>query len=438
MKKGFVISWYYPPGNSSEGLVTFKLLKNSKYHYDVWTRADQHQNVWDRKSNEDKLVADNVTIIPGKCGNEREWVAEGVKYFEAHRDEYDFIMSRSMPVESHEIAIKIREKFPDVKWIASFGDPIVNTPYVDAITMDKQTSPFRLREYMFREELSPASAFRVFLSPTRRAKNYIWKKNKGAASKVGKYFRSTNDYVLEHADVLIYNNPYQFEHAFIDDYLKKYKNKGCILEHSYDASLYPKKKEESDNKKLSFIYVGHLDYTRNARSLFKAIKKLKENDKDLGKKVEFVFYGNLSDGDKIFILDNELTDVIKTKKDIEYLKSLEVIKNADWAILIDANFTSLVDNCIYLPAKLLDYIGAGTNVFSISHVRGAGADIIRDLGGGKVVTHSPDDIYLYLSKIIYQGYLPKSYDKDKVKKYSSVEMSKRLDAVVKDLLGDKK
>ena len=63
MKKGFVISWYYPPGNSSEGLVTFKLLKNSKYSYDVWTRADQQQNVWDRKSNEDKLVADNVEIL---------------------------------------------------------------------------------------------------------------------------------------------------------------------------------------------------------------------------------------------------------------------------------------------------------------------------------------------------------------------------------------
>ena len=29
MKKGLVISWYFPPINSSEGLCTFKLLKNS-------------------------------------------------------------------------------------------------------------------------------------------------------------------------------------------------------------------------------------------------------------------------------------------------------------------------------------------------------------------------------------------------------------------------
>ena len=35
MKRILVISWYFPPINSSEGLVTYKLLKNSKYQYDV-------------------------------------------------------------------------------------------------------------------------------------------------------------------------------------------------------------------------------------------------------------------------------------------------------------------------------------------------------------------------------------------------------------------
>ena len=41
MKKILVISWYFPPVNSSEGLVTFKLLKNSEYEYDVFTQKNQ-------------------------------------------------------------------------------------------------------------------------------------------------------------------------------------------------------------------------------------------------------------------------------------------------------------------------------------------------------------------------------------------------------------
>ncbi len=434
MKKGFVISWYYPPGNSSEGLVTFKLLKNSKYQYDVWTRANQQQSVWDRKSKEDKLVADNVKIIPGKCRNEKEWVKEGIKFFNEHRDEYDFIMSRSMPVESHEIAIEIKKNFPGVKWIASFGDPIVDTPYIDAITMNGQKNPFKLREYFLREDLSPIGALRVLLSPTRMAKKYVWKKEKKCGAELERYFSYVNNSVLADAEVLIYNNPYQLKHAFLSMSDKKNKDKCYVLEHSFDADLYKKTQKKDNNKKISFVYVGHLDNTRNARALLKAIQKMKKKDRDLSDKVEFVFYGHLSDGDKLFILNNDLTDVVKIRKDVKYLESLEIIKNANWAILIDANFTGLVDDCIYLPAKLIDYIGARTNVLSISHVRGAGSDIIRKIGGGKVVTHIPDDIYLYLSKIIYQGFKPKPYNEKLVKQYSSSEISKKLDGIIDKLL----
>ena len=38
MKKISVITWFYPPVNSSEGLVTYKLLNNSRYEYDVFTQ----------------------------------------------------------------------------------------------------------------------------------------------------------------------------------------------------------------------------------------------------------------------------------------------------------------------------------------------------------------------------------------------------------------
>ncbi len=437
MKKGFVISWYYPPGNSSEGLVTFKLLKNSRYQYDVWTRADQQQSVWDRKSDESKLTAKNIKIIQGKCDNIKEWVDGGLKYFIEHKDEYDFIMSRSMPVESHEIAIKIKKMFPEIKWIASFGDPIVNTPYIDAITMGNQRNPYNLREYFAREDLSVIGASRVLVSPVRNMRKFLWKKDKKSGNKVAKHFEDVNKYVVNNADILIYNNPYQLDHAFLDKDLKKNKNKSRVLEHSFDPSLYPVEKDKKDNNKITFIYVGHLDDTRNARSLLKAIKHIKEKDPSLEKKVEFIFYGHLSDGDKVFILDNNLVDVVKVKKDIKYLESLKVIKDADWAILIDANFTSLVDDCIYLPAKLVDYIGARTNVLSISHVRGAGSDIINEIGGGKVVTHSPDDIYLYLSKIIYQGYKPMPYNEKGAKRFESSVMSKKLDEIIKDLLEEK-
>ena len=436
MKKGFVICWYYPPGNSSEGLVTFKLLSNSKYSYDVWTRENQQQSVWDRKSDEDKLTASNINVIKDDCDGMKQWVRDGLRYFEEHKDEYDFIMSRSMPVESHELAMKIKEKYPNIKWIASFGDPIIDTPYIDEITMGGQSNPFKFKEYLKREEVSALRAARVLVSPSRSARKLLWRHEKKDGNKTAKYFEKVNFTTVSKADVLIYNNEYQLAHAFSRKALARFKDKSVVLEHSYDTKMYPNENKVTKNEKISFIYVGHLDDTRNARSLLKAINRLQKKDKELEKRVRFDFYGHLSDSDKIYIVNHGLMNVVKVHDDVKYLKSLEIIKNADWAILIDANFTSLVDDCIYLPAKLIDYIGARTRVFSISHVKGAGSDIIRKVGGGKVVTHSPDDIYLYLSKIIYQKFEPKPYDEKRANYYSSKTIAKRLDEIEDKLLGE--
>ena len=59
--KGLVYSWFFPPINSSEGLVTFKLLKNSEYNYDVFTQ--KNDTVWTYGANENKLVSKNINPI---------------------------------------------------------------------------------------------------------------------------------------------------------------------------------------------------------------------------------------------------------------------------------------------------------------------------------------------------------------------------------------
>ena len=118
MKKCLVISWYFPPVNSSEGLVTFKLLKNSKYKYDVFTQKGNES--WTYGSKEDKLVSSNINTIFAKNNELSKWVEEGIQFFDDNKDKYDMIMSRSMAPESHMIALAIKKKYPDIKWIASF------------------------------------------------------------------------------------------------------------------------------------------------------------------------------------------------------------------------------------------------------------------------------------------------------------------------------
>ena len=106
-KKGLVISWYFPPINSSEGLCTFKLLKNSKFKYDVYTQKNNKS--WSYDTNEDKLTSKNIDPVFSETDDIGMWVEEGINRFKNKLSNYNFIMSRSMAPESHEIALELKK-----------------------------------------------------------------------------------------------------------------------------------------------------------------------------------------------------------------------------------------------------------------------------------------------------------------------------------------
>ncbi len=436
MKKlhGLVISWYYPPGNSSEGLVTYKLLKNSEFTYDVFTRKTHDANIWDRQTDESKLVSDNVKVIQADTNDEMAWVDEAVTYFEQNADKYDFIMSRIMPAESHLAAARIKAKHPDIYWIASFGDPLVNSPYIKII--EKSDNPYFLKEYYFREQPSPKKLLHLAVSPTRSARKKVWEKERIDEMVWALQCRDINQETFTHADLLIFNNQYQYDRAFIDEYAQ-YKDKGVIINHGFDLELYPKISKQFDDGKIHFIYVGHLDALRNAKALLDGIGKLKRYDEKLNEKVVFDFYGHIDDTDKVAIVDNNIGDVVHLHKDIDYLTSLAKISMSDWLILIDANLNAELDEYIYFPAKLVDYFGAQKNILAITQLCGASVDAMNAVQAGQIVTHSADEIALYLSKIIYQNYNPANYNKKAWEKYNAKQIAHDFDVLICEKLGKK-
>lgn len=436
MKKphGFVISWFYPPNNSSEGLVTYKLLKNSSFTYDVATHEYQKSNdIWNRNIQETNLVADNVNTIPIPANNEKEWITKVIEYFKKNADKYDFIMSRIMPPECHAAALEIKKLFPKILWVASFGDPLVNTPYIK--TINKQENYYFLSKYLFREKLSIPKTAKLILSPTRYARKIVWEKDRLDKMIFPTKCAVLNKLTFENADCLIFNNPYQFKRAFIEPY-SQYKNKGIIINHSFDLDLYPEKVPQRPAKHpIHFVYTGHLDSFRNASSLLQAIGKLKKLDSHLAEKVQFDFYGHIDDSDKVIIVDNKIHDVVNIHPDISYLTSLQKIKEADWLILIDTNLNDQLEKYIYLPAKLMDYFGAKGKVLAITQLHGATADAMRAVGAGQIVTHSADEIALYLSKIIYQNYNPVKYNQSAWEQYNAKNVSTAFDNIIKQYLG---
>lgn len=416
-KRILVISWFYPPVNSSEGLVTYKLLKSSQYNYDVFTQ--KNNALWSYGNKDTLPKAKNVNSIFAKATNLEDWVSEAVDYYKNNVNKYDIVMTRSMPPESHKVGLKLKEINPNLKWIASFGDPVANNPYTKySITY---ASPYSAKV---------CNSIKGIISPKRIVKNTIFKIR---YKKLHKFYQKKDfklqDSTFKKADCLIFNNIYQKDYM-LDGYNDEILQKALILYHSFDSDLYPSIKEK--NEKIRISYIGLLDTIRNPYRLFDAIRSLNEENPDLADKVVFEFYGNISDADKLFIMNYELTDVIKVKKPVNYLKSLEIMQNSDWLLLIDANISNIINKNIFFAAKLADYMGTGNKIFGITMLDGISANILRNLNA-ITTSYSTQEIKNYLWLIIYQNYTIK-INNDFRNEFDSKKIAKIFDNFISSLL----
>jgi len=419
--KGFVVSRFFPPINSSEGLETFKLLKNSKFKYDVFTQKSN--TAWSYGNRDINLLSKNIQPVFSESDSLQEWAQEAFEYYDKHKEDYSFIMTRSMAPEAHEVGLAIKKKYPNVKWIASFGEPIFNNPYN---LFSGINNPYRLLPYGF--ENTPLS---YMLSPKRMLKSLIWKmRNKKFIPELKKS-KLEKDVFLA-ADIIVLNNEYQ-KGYMLKNYPKGIISKTVILPLSFDESLYNYSNDSSvsTHKRDKYImtYLGHLDEIRNVNLFFKALSRIKKNRPELLHKVEINFYGNMSISDKASIIDCGLTDVVKVRDSVTYLESLQIMLSSDLLLLFDANLGEILNENIFFAAKLADYIGAKKAILGITMLDGASADILKKINAN-VATFSEDDIYNNLVYILVNG---ANKLNDKIEEFNSINVAKKYDAIVEEL-----
>ncbi len=424
MKRILVVSWFYPPINSSEGLVTYKLLKNSNLLYDVCTQSSVES--WSYGLDNGFPEPDHVRRISLSCSDLESWKDEVVKYFAAHADEYDILMTRSMPPTSHEVGLKIKELKPSIRWIASFGDPIADNPFV--LKCFTRTSPFSLKA-----RYETHMSLKQMLSPMRVLRNLLWKRRYAREIKPLKRDRVFQRKVLENCDCVLCNSEQQKEYM-LSAYGEQMLQKALVLPHSFDKSLYPPKEESgvSDHTKKRVVYIGSLDDIRTPHSFLVACKELKEQMQDLPEKLEVFFYGSLSDQEKVYILNEELFDFIKIKKPVSYRESLKIMQDADLNLLIDANLHPILDHNIFFAAKLADYMGAGKPICGITMGEGPSAEILSKLCV-PALSYSPEEIKNFLYLFVYENKVC-SPDPSALAEYDAVKVAKDFDGFVTERL----
>jgi hypothetical protein len=295
---------------------------------------------------------------------------------------YDIIITRSEPFYIHEAGYFIKRKFPNIKWIASFGDPVFLNPY---------NSRYFLKRYIAKKLETKYWKYADIVTHTNNTAIDEYVKNG---------FNKENVIVLE--------NPFVLAN-------KTVKNKTCINNESitfaYIGSLYGKRKikpvldflANNNNFEFQFFIIGGVRNSYYENRFGKLTKYLHEKDRQ--KILKPIFKAGFQNKIKLlpFMNKNELDQYIA--------------ENVDVLINIDAHAG---DKNIFLSSKIVEYLQYQKPILNFS-IEGATVDFLRNTGVDFYI-NLKDMQSVKINKEFFLGLIP---DKN-IEYYTAQQVCSRL------------
>jgi hypothetical protein len=214
-----------------------------------------------------------------------------------------------------------------------------------------------------------------------------WKRNSFRANQLSRVLDpSYEKKVLEAADHLIFTSE-ETRILVLDGYPRGYAAKSSVLPHSFDPSLYGSA-DPAGNGRRRLVHVGNFYGHRTPDAFLKAVGCLAETRPAVLENLELHFYGLIAPEVRERALRYPIgAATLQIHGSVPYLESLARMKEADGLILVDAD----ADQSVFLPSKLVDYLGAGRPIFGVTP-QGTSANLLRSLGYRQVSPRDPETI----------------------------------------------
>lgn len=260
----------------------------------------------------------------------RSWVPRAEKavldHFAKNPDRPQALLTFGEPMSDHLLGLRLKQKL-SLPWVAHFSDPWSD-------------NPFRRR--------FPLSNF---------------------------LNRRYEAQVVRHADRVIFTSQETLD-LVMRKYPVEWRAKARILPHGFEQALYGERQREGDGS-IVLRYLGNFYGNRSPLPLFKALAVLHRESPSLlaGVRVELV--GHVPPRMFINTAYKSLpAGLVRTVPTVSYRQSLRLMADADLLLVIDAP----EDVSVFLPSKLVDYLGANVPILGIVPP-GASAKLITQMGG---------------------------------------------------------
>ena len=248
------------------------------------------------------------------------------EFISAHDYAPDVLVTFGQPMSDHLIGLELKRRY-GWPWAAHFSDPWVDNPFhrYDTLT---------------------------------RARNLSLERS-----------------VMAAANRLIFTSDETIE-MVMAKYPSEWRAKTRVLPQSFDPALYPPRAIEREPA-LTIRYTGEFYGRRTPKPLIAALRALLSTRPALLQNVRFELIGPV---DPLTLVDSGLEslpgELLVIRPPVNFQESLALTASADGLMIIDAP----AQKSVFLPSKLIDYIGAGRPIIGLTPP-GAAATLIRQLGG---------------------------------------------------------
>ncbi len=268
-------------------------------------------------------------------------VLETVRRTLAARDfKPDVVVTFGHPWIDHEIGVTLKREF-EIPLITHFSDPWVDNPLV-----------------------GPQSN----------------------AARAG--LRKRESAVLQAADSIIFTSQETID-LVMPNYPAHLYERAVVLPHAFDPSLFV---SDAEAERKAIRCLGSFYGERQPNALFRALTTLRRERPEVLGDYRFELIGNFHRTD--FDAEAESYGVV-SRPPVPYLESLRLMSSAAGLFLVDAPY----EKSVFLPSKLIEYIGAGRPVFGITP-SGTADRLIRRYGGLTANPADPDAVASMLADFL--------------------------------------
>lgn len=261
------------------------------------------------------------------------WVKPSIKFLEQYLKEnkIDVVVTSGPPHSLHMIGLGLKEKFPNLKWIADFRDPWTEISYYKHLKLTKSSD---------------------------------------------RKHRQLESAVFKNANITLATS-----YTDADNFRKAGANAVCIT-NGFDESdaLAPRSITEDKSKSFTLSYIGVLEQLRNPENLWKVLDELIRENKEFADAFTLKFAGRVDDKILHSIENSTLKDHILNLGYIPHDKAVEEMANS--SLLLITNFPNESSKGI-IPGKIFEYLATGKQIISFGPDEADVSRILSETGAGK-------------------------------------------------------